>query len=624
MLQKLHEKIKGWIASVIIGLICLTFVLWGIEYYVSGSQAKGAEVVKVDGVAITEHEVKQLVRQMQQEEMAQGVALTDQINQELRSLAVQNLMAEVALSHAAKKMGFAVQPQQLQEIVAQLPLFQENDQFSPERFQQFLYHRGMNQSQFLEKLSQEVLLNQVKIGIEESAFLLPNLFDAYLNLFFQTRSFHYVVIPARLFSAKVSVSMNEEKAYYRNNKELWRVPEKVSIEYIELSPTDLRKTIHFSDGELQAYYKEHIGNYKQAARWRVEKITVPVPNHASVQQINDARQQMQAWLTQMKKGTSFDALYKAHQGETITLDENTAVPEVIDQLKKMKKDHVSLPFNTTEGFNIVRLLAFMPATTSSFLAVKNDIRALLTHQRIQQMLSQLSETLANLTLINPGSLQPAAKALKLDVKTSSFFDAKGDKEGIAASPEVVQTAFSKDVLQQKDNSNPITLKNGSIVVLRIKQYLPSQISDFVNVQAKIHQSLLEQKAQAKAAMLATDFLEVSQQKEKSLESILKKNQLNWKQEKNISRNDQKIPAPILSAAFRLSLGQNNRATTASLPNGDSVFIQLMAIQQPNLQKINKAQQQDFQRQLREMFGKMRYQLYMMHVREQAKTKFPSF
>src|SRR3990167_3437832 len=543
MLQKLHEKISGWVASVIIGLLCLVFILWGIEYYVGGTPSQGVAIAEVDGIKITEQAVGQLVRQLQRQESARGVVLSDPINQQLKSIAVQNLIAEVALSHAAPKLGFTVQQQQLQQVVGQIFAFQENGQFSPQRFQQFLYDRGMNQQQLLAQLKTEILINQVRMGIQESAFLLPSMSDYYYHLFFQTRSFHYLTIPAQAFIHKVAVDTQAEQTYYDNNKESLRVPEQVSIEYIELSPAQISKTLTISDAELQQYYKDHLGNYTQPATWSVEQITVPVNSQATSQQVTAARQQVEGLLKKIKSGIAFEALYKAQNGTTATLNEGTVSPEVANILKQLRLGQVSQPFNTAEGFQIVRLLSGTPATTESFAAVKDRIRTLLTQQKTQQRLTQLNEQLSDLVFTNPESLEPAAEALKVGVQTSALFTEQGGASGIAADPVIVQVAFSKDVLQHKNNSKPMTLKDGRVVALRVKKYVPSQIPDFSEVQSKIQRLLVEQYAQAKAALLATEISQMLQQGQ-SLQTVLQENQLHWQAQTHIQRDNKKIPAEI--------------------------------------------------------------------------------
>ena len=47
MMEFIRERAKGLVAMVIIGLLCLTFLLWGIESYISAAQQ--VVVAKVNG-----------------------------------------------------------------------------------------------------------------------------------------------------------------------------------------------------------------------------------------------------------------------------------------------------------------------------------------------------------------------------------------------------------------------------------------------------------------------------------------------------------------------------------------------------------------------------------------------
>lgn len=620
MLQKLHEKIKGWVASVIIGLLCVVFVLWGLEYYVNGSQAKGEVVVEVDGEKITSNDVNTLVRRMQRQLIAErGVALTDPMNQQLKTIAMQNLVDELALSQAAHQLGFTVQKDQMQQVISEIPEFQENEQFSPQRFQNFLSSNGLDQQQFLAQLRTDLLINQVSSGIESSTFLLPSEFEYYFNLLYQVRTFQYLTISAQQFMNTVTITPSEEKSYYANNRESLRTPAQVSINYIELSPEKISQGLKISDAELKQYYQDHLANYREPATWKVERITVPLKADADSQQIAAARKRVDQLLEKLKQKDSFATLYKEENGLTELLSENTVTPDVAKVLQDLKPGQVSQPYHTPAGFNIVRLVAVTPAKTRSFADAESGIKSLLMQQKAQQVIANMSDQLNSLTYTNYDSLEPAAKALNLSVQSSPFFTAEGDKTGIASNPEIVAVAFSSNVLQKKENSNPITLKNGSVIVLRVNKYLPSKIPEQNAVQDKIHAILIQHKAEAKAALLAAEIQQLLQSN-KSADALVQENHLHWTEEKNIQRDNKVIPDLILNAAFNLSLKKTFATKALGLPNGDSVVIRLLSVQKPDFLKVNNEQKQQLQKKIQKMFAEIRYRLYVIGVQANAKIK----
>src|ERR1700760_4438317 len=64
MLQTIHDKLKGWVAGIVLGAIALVFVFWGINWTLSAPNY----AAKVNGVEITGNDV----REAYQRELAQA------------------------------------------------------------------------------------------------------------------------------------------------------------------------------------------------------------------------------------------------------------------------------------------------------------------------------------------------------------------------------------------------------------------------------------------------------------------------------------------------------------------------------------------------------------------------
>src|SRR6266481_3910777 len=69
MLQSIHDKLKGWLAGVVLGAIGLVFVFWGINWTMTAPDY----AAKVNGSEVPVDEV----RQAYQRELAQAQRQTD-------------------------------------------------------------------------------------------------------------------------------------------------------------------------------------------------------------------------------------------------------------------------------------------------------------------------------------------------------------------------------------------------------------------------------------------------------------------------------------------------------------------------------------------------------------------
>lgn len=108
--------------------------------------------------------------------------------------------------------------------------------------------------------------------------------------------------------------------------------------------------------------------------FRIEQITLAVPQWASTSVFNAEGARLQAVYADLLKGTSFqEAERKAnivHKDIAPTLADGTVeevslLPEFVAQLDKLKVGEVSAPFSTYWGWHVVRLLAVSAEPTSA-------------------------------------------------------------------------------------------------------------------------------------------------------------------------------------------------------------------------------------------------------------------
>lgn len=623
MLQRLHERIKGWIAGTIIGVISLSFVLWGVQYYLQSARAGGGTVAKVDGKKITENELNSAYQRIQRQFTTHnGAPPTPTQNKQLKQFALQNLILNNVLLLAAENAGFRISQNQVNQFIMSIPNFAQNGIFSTQRYQQFLYSNSLTPNQFAQRASNLLLVNQVKMGMQSSAFVLPQEAKTGYGLLYQQRNFGYFVIASARFANSVKVTPQAIAKYYQQHQDTFKTPEKVSIAYIRLSPQAISKTTQVSKAEIKQYYQDNLDNYRTPQRWKIQRIFLSTPVGSTPQQIAIAQRKAQQLAARLKKGVNFPTLMKEQNGITQTLSQAEVSAQMSQVLSVLKAGHVSQPFKTSKGVNIVRLVAIVPAKTRSFSAVQAQVKKMLVQQKTNAILNKQNDQLANITYTNPTTLAPAATALNVQVQTSELFARQGAKSGIAANPNVIAAAFSDDVLQDGNNSNPIELKDGSIVVLRVKQHVPSRVPPLKEVSAHIKQRMTQQLMQAQAAIVAGK-VQTALNQNKSIASVAREYHLTWHAKTAVTRHNKNIPSAIISAAFAATLQKGQAAATAVLKNGDSAAIKVLAIKNANFEHASAQQQQQLVNDMAKYLGQLEYQIYIKSAHKHAKIKMVS-
>src|ERR1035438_4514183 len=126
MLQSIHDKLKGWLAGLVLGAIALVFVFWGINWTMSAP----TYAAKVNGVEIGSNDVRQAYQQQlaQYERQANGTLDEAQRN-EIKKHVLDEFVNSEALVSRADDLGYRVGDQDLLAAMAQIPAFQVDGKF---------------------------------------------------------------------------------------------------------------------------------------------------------------------------------------------------------------------------------------------------------------------------------------------------------------------------------------------------------------------------------------------------------------------------------------------------------------------------------------------------------------
>lgn len=613
MLQRIRDRISGWIAGVIIALVASAFILFGIEYYFEQGSGGQENVAVVNGVSITSRQFDELYSQVQQQTISEmgGAPLTDAIKQQIKSYALQSVITQTALKTILKRDGFRIGMSQIKAMVESAPQFQTKGKFSEAKLMQTMYQMGVSPQEFFDNLQTRWLTNEVMSGISNSAFALPNEVAHQYALLHQERAFGYFIVPSHSFLSSAKITDQDIKNAYAAAQSTYQTPAKVSVAYIELSPSAMEKNITITPAEAKAYYDAHRANYQLPARFEVSQMTVPVAATASSADIQKAELQAKTIVADMEHGKN-----SGMQGQVITLTATELDPALRATLSNLQVGKTAQPLRTANGFTVLTLLKVEPPKADSFDSVQKTIVELLLHQRVNQVLSEQSNQLSDLTYTNPTSLEVASKALNLPIQTTQMMTKSGEAAGLFANPKVLAAVFSESVFEAGNNSGPIDLKDGTQIVLRVAKKEPSEPIPLATVSAQIKMQLAQKQAVAQAGLLAYQL-------QKKLESganpatIAKKNNLKWHAVPLMSQAEKSTtPQPIIAAAF----SQKPKEAQALLYDAQNyAVIAVLQVKNPGV-AADGADEKQLSTQLSTLWGQLLQHYFVDSVTTDSKIK----
>ncbi|KIQ04863.1 MULTISPECIES: SurA N-terminal domain-containing protein [Pseudomonas] len=614
MLQNIRDNSQGWIAKTIIGLIVVLMALTGVDAIITGA-SNSQNAAEVNGQAISQNELNQAV-EMQRRQLLQqlGQEFDPSLLDEnlLREASLKGLIERSLLLQGAADAKFAFSQPALDQVIVQTPEFQVDGRFNAERFDQVIRQLGYTRMQFRQMLEQEMLIGQLRAGLSGSGFVTDEEVTAFARLEKQTRDFATRTI--KVDAGSVQVSDDDVKAYYDAQQSQFMSPEQVVLEYVELKKDAFFSEISVSDEELKAAYESEIANLaeqRQAAHILIE-VGGDISDEQAKAKIDDVQKRLQ-------QGEDFAALAKEFSQDPGSANEGGDLgyagkgvydPAFEDALYALNKDEVSAPVRSEFGWHLIKLLGVQAPEVPTLASMKDKLEADLKAQRVEQRFVEATKQLEDAAFESSDLVQPAQE-LGLKVQTSEPFGRQGG-QGLASNRQVLQAAFSQEVLEDGSNSGAIELDPSTLVVVRVKEHRKpqqltlEQVSD--SIRGQLTQTRASEAAKAAGEALVAELRDGKAQAEGG----------DWQVVEAATRNQEGVDPAVLQALFRMPkpTGDASEFTGVTLGNGDFVVVRLKGVSEPE-QALSDEEKAMYRRFLASRSGQQDFAAFRKQLESKA-------
>lgn len=585
MLQTIHDKLKGWLAGVVLGAIGLVFVFWGINWTLSAP----TYAAKVNGHEISGNEVRQTYQQQlaQYERQANG-ALDDAQRAELKKHVLDDYVNSEALVSRADELGYRVSDGELLDAMAQVPAFQVDGKFDKTHAVAVLKAQGRSVAEIEALFRRDVKLRQLDSALSESSFVTATEFKQLSALTRQQRELAWLTVPAAKYAADATPDEAALKAYYEAHKAEYMTPETVNLRYVEISLAELAKKVSVDDAQLKAYFDEQKTKtperYTQPEQRRVRHILLQVTDPKDDAAV---KAKAEAILKRADAGEDFSKLAKefsqdpgsAQQGGDLGWsDRKVWVAPFADAAFSMKEGEIRGPVKTQFGYHILKLDGIQPASVKSFEQSKSDLEAEYRKTEAERLFNNAQDQLADAALQNTTDIDVVARKAGLTVHEIPDFSRAGGSGDLGKSPAVLEAAFSADVLDGR-LSSIVEVEKGRGVVLRATDHkLPAQ-KPLDAVRTEIVAAWKKQRGTELAAAAAAEAVKRLTAGE-SWESEAKALGVAAQPPKFVGRAEQAVPVEIRRDAFDEPKPQGKPIySSVPLPSGDTAVVALSAVRE---------------------------------------------
>lgn len=583
MLQTIRENSQSIVAKVIVGLIVVTFALFGVESLVSltaGSNApatvNGEEIAERQLLLGVELQRRQLLSQMG--ENADPALLDDAL---ISNMVLDGLIEQAVLTQAASGEGQVFSDRMIDQMLVNTPAFQVDGKFDRAQFEAMLRNAGFTPLTYRDALRKEKLIEQQRSAYLLSSFALENELDRVIKLDQQSRDLQYFVLSAPALKETLTVSDEAVKAYFEQHRSDYKTEEQVVIEYLVLDKAQMLDGIEVTDAELDSAYQAMLAGFKGEEERQASHILVEITTDRDQ---GAALERAQALAARIAAGEAFATVAQAESddpgsasagGDLGFNGRGVFVPEFEDALFALEEGTVSEPVLTEFGYHLIQLQAVQSTEAPSFAEVASELKQDLLRQKVEGVYVEQLERLADLTF-SSGDLVEPSQALSLAIQQSAPFGRVGGEDDITTNARVISAAYSNELLKERLNSTPIELDSSRSVVLRVKQHLLPREQSLEEVAQQVEATLLEQQVTAALDAQQQEF-EDALKAGASLSEVAADRALESREGVNRSSGD--LPIEVRIAAFKAAKPDADKPayTAAILADGSRAVIAVTAV-----------------------------------------------
>ena len=496
MLTKIREKAQGTFAGITLTIICVPFVLWGINNYINdGQESPVASVGKKD---FYQRDLNKAYEKYQQS--LGGLAVDEQ---NIKAQALSKLIKDEVLLQYVYQKGLTITDDAIRDFVTTLPYFQTDGKFDEAKYKQLLSSQRMASSEFVSQIKNALLMEQFQQSILNSSFATPYDLEHFFKIQNQQRDVEYITVP---ISPTTEIPNDDTiNAYYQAHQIQYQLPEQIAVEYVELTLDDLAKTIDVTDEKVKAFYEEQKTQYSTPERRKISHILFEINDKQDEKTALEKAIQAKTVLANkdfaiVAAELSDDKLTGKAGGDLGLFSAGVMDKEFDNAALALKQSEISEPVKSAFGYHLIKVTELTPAEIKPFDNVKTEVTKTYQKSQAENLFYQQAELLTEISYQNSDNLQVTANQLNLTIKKTGLFT-KTEGEGVAVNEKVRDVAFSDEVLQGA-NSTPIEVSNDHLVILRLLEHKAAENKPLADVKMDVIKAVQAQQAQQKVAETA--------------------------------------------------------------------------------------------------------------------------
>ena len=284
MLDTIKRYSNTWVAKILMGLLILSFGLFGIANVFTNLGS--TSVARVGNVSISAVDFDRAYRgQLNNFAQQYGRVPTPEqaVAFGIPGSVLTQLGGNATLDNLVQEFGVGASDDMVAKVVADDPNFSSTlGLFDRTRFNQILRQSGYTESEYVNAQAESVRRNQIVNGLFGGVSAPKTILEMSNRFQNDTRSIDYFTLTDAALGEIATPTDEELTAFMQENQNLYRTEEMRNIDILVLTPETLGKTLEVSDAEIEAEYARTGTNYIAPETRNIKVVTLNDASQSSL------------------------------------------------------------------------------------------------------------------------------------------------------------------------------------------------------------------------------------------------------------------------------------------------------------------------------------------------------
>jgi peptidyl-prolyl cis-trans isomerase D len=492
-----RDKAVRILLGAILLAVSLSMLTYLIPNYGSGVADTGDNVVaEVGDSVITLPDVQKVVQQVTRGRQVPSAVLAAYVPRIVDDLVIQR-----ALAYQAGKLGFQVTDAQMTEAIRQMipSLFQDGKFVGTEAYTAMLAQQNTTISEFETDLRRQMLTSRLRNMIVDGIVVTPAEIEQAYRRKGEKVKVEYVKLTADKYRKDVQPTVAEEQEYFKANATKYQTPEQKALNVLIADPAKIAATLNPSDTDLEKVYNQNRESFRVPERVKVRHILLKTTEKPAADEPK-IKAKAEDLLKQIRAGANFADLAKKNSEDAASANaknpgelpdwvtKGQTVPEFEKAAFSLKPGQTSDLVKTQYGYHIIQVLAHEDAHLRTFQEVKSELAEAWKKQRVNELMQNVIDQAQAALQKDPAHPEKVAAQFNMQSMAVANFQSGTPLPEVGSSPDFDQAIVP---LKQGEVSQPVALQDNKVAIAVVTGVTPAHPAKFEDVQAQIANEIVQ-------------------------------------------------------------------------------------------------------------------------------------